>query len=835
MKKKSFALLFFLIFITLVMPIKTQAHSGIVVVRISSSGFEPQEITVDENTTVNFLNEDTTDHWPASDLHPTHDLYPEFDPKKAIKPQESWLFRANRVGNWRFHDHLFPHLRGTLIITSEKGENILSPSVLPATTTTTVKEKLQTFINQVIIYFFRGLRSVLRLPEPSPSPLPKTDIFKTLSVLEQQKTLEKIATQSGANEAWQYFLTAFTGEAGTNGNIHDLAHFMGATLYKEQGFIGLAQCTPQFAFGCFHGFLDSAFQKDLSKLLEAEKACQTLGPGASGPVASCIHGIGHGVASFYQTKNLTEALIQCKKLSGPLQTYCFDGVFMEFERAAPKSFYKIDNPFYPCDTVEPEHVFSCGRNQTQVLLNRFNKTYFEVAAICTKSKLPDFRKACIDSLGFVATSQSSGDPAKISEACKSFSEVPDRSACIQAAAGELIFQEVPGWEIAAFSLCNELTTTHKTECTAYLDHLIQDYGRPRRKSQNEDINAYIREQMAICYKNGGRDSCYKKVADLFSSQFPLKQTLAVFAQNENHPEIYARCHEATHFLSRNEYSRSKSIPQVYTQCDSTCHGGCYHGALEAYLKETGQSPTSDALKNSLKTICDSVKTEVSPLIFNECMHGLGHAAMFVTEMEIPQSLSLCDAIDDTNGRERCYSGVFMENSSSSTSNDHPGKYVKADDPLYPCNILEEKYLEQCYRYQSSYFALITKHDWLKVANLCQKVPPQYQDSCFRTVGTNQVGFTQDLGRMRDNCYLMPPEFQNTCILGVISSFAYRFVGDVDKMTDFCSQVKPEHQTNCYRQVGTSIADWTTDINEHQNYCQKLGQPDRIQWCQQGTG
>jgi hypothetical protein len=339
--------------------------------------------------------------------------------------------------------------------------------------------------------------------------------------------------------------------------------------------------------------------------------------------------------------------------------------------------------------------------------------------------------------------------------------------------------------------------------------------------------------MGVCFQNGGKDDCYKDVAALFSTQFGLKETLNLFATNEDAPEIYTRCHEATHYLSRNEYQKVKNVPQVYASCDSTCHGGCYHGVLEAYLKDKQLPLESPQLKLEFSTVCGQLTDYNKPLLYFECLHGLGHAAMFISDMELSQSLVFCDVLPDEARRERCYSGVFMENSSSSTNTDHPGKYVRVTDPLYPCNTLEKKYLEQCYRYQSSYFALITNHDWRQVATQCLTVPIPYQESCFRTVGTNQVGFTRDMKHMKANCYLMPDKFQETCIAGVIGSFAYRFVGDIGKMTEFCSSVNSTHQPNCFRQVGTSLVDWTTNSNERQGYCQGLNDAQRVAWCIQG--
>ncbi len=77
-------------------------------VRMISTGFEPEKITIQKGETVAFVNETQVDRWPASAIHPTHQIYPEFDPKRAIAPGETWTFTFENAGIWRFHDHLFP-------------------------------------------------------------------------------------------------------------------------------------------------------------------------------------------------------------------------------------------------------------------------------------------------------------------------------------------------------------------------------------------------------------------------------------------------------------------------------------------------------------------------------------------------------------------------------------------------------------------------------------------------------------------------------------------------------------------------------------------------------
>lgn len=804
------------------LPTITHAHSAVQVIKMTPNAFEPAEVKVDEDSTIIFINQDTVGRWPASNIHPTHELYPEFDPKKNINPGESWSFKPKKPGVWKYHDHTNPHLRGTITVTKEES----SPSPL------TFPNVIASLKNS----FSRLFTKVKSLFLPVGNQTVKAEEFKKLTSDEQFRALTTLAAAKGGEAAWKFVTATYQGEAGSSGNIHDLAHLAGKLIHKNNGVGGIAICTPVFAFGCYHGLLDAAFATSLDDLAQAEKECEKVGPVNSGPYGSCIHGIGHGVASFHKTLDLTAALTSCERLTNG-RDFCYDGAFMEFARGAPPSFYPSRNPLYPCDSLEerygPLYSLSCGRNQPTVLISRLGLTFEQAIKLCGNNRLSDkFKGSCFDALGFMLAS--SGDPDKIIAGCKSIANPNFSAMCFKSAAGELVFQEVPGWDKKSTKVCAGAPLKAQAFCQENLARLIREYGRKKEQSFNllqdgENKDEYVRAQMAICYQSAGSDDCYKKAADLFSKQLGLKTTLEIFKANEQYPEIYSRCHEATHYLSRNEYEKVKSIAQVYSQCNSTCHGGCYHGTLEQYLAE--KDLTYSRLKGEFPKVCGTPADFATPLVFNECMHGLGHAAMFVTDMEVRDSLTLCDTLEAGKEQERCFSGVFMENSSSSTNNDHPGRYVKRDDPLFPCNVLDEKYAKICWRYQSSHFALITNHNWSETAALCQRVPERYQDDCVRTIGTNQVGFTQDTTLMRKNCSLMPnSHFQETCLQGVISSFAYRFVGDEQRMENFCTSVKEKFQEACFKQMGISVVDWSKDATEALAWCGKIASSQFSSWC-----
>ena len=86
------------------------------VVTYTDSGFSPSTLTIKAGDTVVFKNESSSAFWPASAVHPTHELYPEFDAKAAISLGSTYSFTFNRVGTWKYHNHLNASHTGTIVV-----------------------------------------------------------------------------------------------------------------------------------------------------------------------------------------------------------------------------------------------------------------------------------------------------------------------------------------------------------------------------------------------------------------------------------------------------------------------------------------------------------------------------------------------------------------------------------------------------------------------------------------------------------------------------------------------------------------------------------------------
>ncbi len=85
-------------------------------VSMDEDKFTPETLEIPVGGQIKFINQSEKARWPASNLHPTHGIYPEFDPTREIASGESWIFKFKNRGTWRYHDHLYPQIKGTVIV-----------------------------------------------------------------------------------------------------------------------------------------------------------------------------------------------------------------------------------------------------------------------------------------------------------------------------------------------------------------------------------------------------------------------------------------------------------------------------------------------------------------------------------------------------------------------------------------------------------------------------------------------------------------------------------------------------------------------------------------------
>ena len=351
-----------------------------------------------------------------------------------------------------------------------------------------------------------------------------------------------------------------------------------------------------------------------------------------------------------------------------------------------------------------------------------------------------------------------------------------------------------------------------------------------------DPTNFIVSKMGECNKAPRRSECLKEAARFFLKEFSLKQVLAVFEKNETREELISICHEETHYLGRGEYQTVKDIKDVFSSCNHSCLGGCYHGAVEGYFIEkniTIDGENDSQVAKEMPTLCGQQKDYQTPQQHTECLHGLGHAVMFLTENDLIRSLKLCDNLKTKSEQDLCYTGAFMANVDGENSQDHPSKYFKRGDDLYPCTILDKKYLDMCYTY-----AVLQPHqtDLEKTINICKQVPNEFQLACFRTMGRDRVYNTDDEEEMKKECDLIDKEeFRQSCYIGTVGSLVVRYGIDSQSPFKYCAILDNKFKERCYSELGLRLTHWTKDLQKLHTVCSQISQEQYRNQCIKSAG
>ncbi|OHA25032.1 MAG: hypothetical protein A3D52_00625 [Candidatus Taylorbacteria bacterium RIFCSPHIGHO2_02_FULL_44_36] len=90
----------------------------------TNSGYSPSILTVKKGETVTFKNQSSQSMWTASAVHPTHRAYPTsggclgstFDACAGVQSGNSWSFKFDISGTWKYHNHLNPGDTGTIVV-----------------------------------------------------------------------------------------------------------------------------------------------------------------------------------------------------------------------------------------------------------------------------------------------------------------------------------------------------------------------------------------------------------------------------------------------------------------------------------------------------------------------------------------------------------------------------------------------------------------------------------------------------------------------------------------------------------------------------------------------
>lgn len=255
------------------------------------------------------------------------------------------------------------------------------------------------------------------------------------------------------------------------------------------------------------------------------------------------------------------------------------------------------------------------------------------------------------------------------------------------------------------------------------------------------------------------------------------------------------CHPLSHIVGNIALHVYGSVPKAAPEYLPVCHSGYYHGLLEEYLG------TAESYEIGIRQVCG--KVEDGPY-FNwfQCTHGLGHGVMQFRDNELPQALTDCDLVDPVNSaREICYAGAFMENITTDEKTGHPGKYIKKENPIYPCDWVETKYKSACYFLASSQILKINGWNMPEAMKICEtRTEKDYRWLCFQSIGRDVAGSSlRNIEKVNELCMLAVKDYRGDCYFGAVRDFINE-KGEFDTGIAMCSAAPLDYRQKCYDAV-----------------------------------
>ncbi len=331
------------------------------IISLLPSGFSPPELTIKKGETVTFITKRGKPFWPASNVHPLHSLYPEFDPKKPIEANQSWSFTFDKAGKWKYHDHTAPYFRGVIIV--------------------------------------RGQDSTVSFVDPCQTKIEKiTDANIRLQCWSDQ--IEQVLKSKGLDQSLELLASLYESQPDFAVNCHDVSHSLGDAAYKlfAQGkTVTFSPKTTYCGYGFYHGLMEALLYTK-GDYKQAREFCQNINKSMTKDIKnpqtiySCYHGIGHGTLDITdlsiwgnEEKMVSNALKVCEAVGYTKEErqLCGSGVFNALQIAYNTRQYKLnmkkEDPFGICRKQPEIYKKACYREISIVYLSLTQSSFSQMA------------------------------------------------------------------------------------------------------------------------------------------------------------------------------------------------------------------------------------------------------------------------------------------------------------------------------------------------------------------------------------------------------------------------------------------------------------------------
>ncbi len=462
-----------------------------VTVTLTSSGFVPQDLYVSRNTKVTFRSTVARQFWPASNLHPFHTIYPAFDPKRPLDPNETWSFVFDKDGRWNYHDHMNPVVTGSIIVVPEGDKGNARFDVL--------------------------------------APCDQQDYSGRQACWEEH--ISFAMDQHGVDAAFDELRTLYQAYSEVAVNCHNYAHDLGLLAYIRYGdSVPLDYKAVYCGQGFYHGFMEGFLSTHKGDVHSASAYCDRVTAAfSSGEYAilgpQCMHGIGHGYMEYLLStradlisdpvKLVSLAMSGCAVLPDDDTRFrCASGAYavlkdwINLQHIAGNyvKYFSAQEPYALCRAVsEPWAQSACAweLSKEALVLNNYEPgATFKVEKRAGGEWMPKLLPSMYESTAFLIGERGVSLPDKtLIQSCATVSDLDLRAACLRGIVEGIMFNADPENELgrsSSFCRSSALNEAERAACIrSVIGFMSRSYG-PAKKAEACIVFSDILRNSTLC-------------------------------------------------------------------------------------------------------------------------------------------------------------------------------------------------------------------------------------------------------------------------------------------------------------------------------------------------
>jgi hypothetical protein len=307
--------------------------------------------------------------------------------------------------------------------------------------------------------------------------------------------------------------------------------------------------------------------------------------------------------------------------------------------------------------------------------------------------------------------------------------------------------------------------------------------------------------------------------------------------------ILAVAHDYAHAIGKLSLQLGGNPQRAFESCRETFQSGCYHGVIEAHLESNPRLASAE-----IANLCDGTFAPNTAAVMRfQCLHGLGHGLTANYEHDIFKALRMCDALQSDWDRGSCYGGVFMENiifagqliaaeQGDAHAHEHGAghkAYLEASDPLYPCNVVDERYKAECFVMQTSPILMFNGYNFPKALAECDRAERNYIHLCYQSIGRDISSYTyRDPQRSGEMCSSGQAAYRGFCFIGVAKNMI-DVTWKIDQALELCGAAPADYKGACYNAIGEQLANLYPDLPSRERECAR-SEPAYVAACGRGA-